>query len=514
MPQVRMPDGTVVAFPDDMPADQIRSMIATKFPEIAPKADAAQAPAPAAVQQQEAPATQPWYAQAGQAADDIARLIANGASFGYADKLAGYMNGTGTEAERDLSQQAKERAGSAGTVAELGGAIATPVGMAGRGLTLMRGAPMAMKGAGGLLARTGLMAGEGAGYGALTAAGNDQDIATGAGIGAIGGGLGNVAGEALSSVGGKVAGLLNKKPAVMSADQLSAAKNAAYQKVDNLGVQYKPEAFDDLVKGMTDEVKAANISPMRHPKAASMMEEIQSLAGSSPTITQLDQLRQVIRRDVANSNDPAEAFFGKKMIKNIDEFIDAAGPNQVVAGNADEAARAIANARDLNTRVRKLASVDDAVESARLRAASTGSGGNVDNATRQNLRRVLEKGHFTDDERAALEKAVTGTKGQDLLRLAGKLSPSGNGLMAALGIGGTMVNPLVGAASLGGMAAKALADNVTSKNVSEIARIIAAGGSRAATRAPKNALQTLAESKRDAIVRALMGIGVHEGVAP
>lgn len=37
MPIVKMPDGTKVQFPDDMPADQIRSMITSKFPELAPK---------------------------------------------------------------------------------------------------------------------------------------------------------------------------------------------------------------------------------------------------------------------------------------------------------------------------------------------------------------------------------------------------------------------------------------------------------------------------------------------
>jgi len=35
MPLVTMPDGANVQFPDDMPADQIRSMIASKFPEVA-----------------------------------------------------------------------------------------------------------------------------------------------------------------------------------------------------------------------------------------------------------------------------------------------------------------------------------------------------------------------------------------------------------------------------------------------------------------------------------------------
>lgn len=39
MPIVAMPDGTQVSFPDDMPADQIRGMIAQKFPDAVPKTE-------------------------------------------------------------------------------------------------------------------------------------------------------------------------------------------------------------------------------------------------------------------------------------------------------------------------------------------------------------------------------------------------------------------------------------------------------------------------------------------
>jgi len=49
MPVVRMPDGVQVRFPDDMPPDQIRSMILQKFPDAGNAAKpAAAAPAPAA----------------------------------------------------------------------------------------------------------------------------------------------------------------------------------------------------------------------------------------------------------------------------------------------------------------------------------------------------------------------------------------------------------------------------------------------------------------------------------
>lgn len=272
-------------------------------------------------------------------------------------------------------------------------------------------------------------------------------------------------------------------PGMKPAD-LGPAKTRAYQAVENAGVAYNRQAVDDLVRGMTDEMTAANISATRHPKASSMLEEIGRLRGREPTLTELDQLRQVIRRDVASSPDASEAFFGRKMIKNLDEFINAAGAGQVRAGDPARGAAVIREARDLNTRLRKVENVQEAVESARLRAGSTGSGGNVDNAMRQNLRRALEDGTWTPDEAKALEEIVVGGQGQNFLRLVGKLSPSGNGLMTALNIGGAAANPLLAIPGLAGIAAKMKADAMTAKKVQQLIEMIAAGGT-AATKTPR-----------------------------
>ena len=441
----------------------------------------------------------PWYAKAAQAADDMVRIAANGATFGYADKIAGALGGEGTDAERAATDAARERAGSASVVADVGGSLASMTGAAGAGATLAgRFGTGAMQGLSGVLTRTGLMGVEGAGYGALQAAGYDQDLSDGALLGAAFGAGGNVLGEALAAGGRALAG---KKPS-MSADDLRAAKTAAYQQVDASGARYAPNAFDNMVATMAQDAKSANISPMRHPKAVSMMEEIQGLAGTSPTLTQLDQLRQVIRRDVANATDAAEAFFGRKMIENIDNFIGAADGADMAAGSGPDAARVIGEARDLNTRFRKTEAVNDAVEAARLRAGSTGSGGNADNATRQEMRRLLQKGtNWTPDETDALETIIMGGRGQNALRLAGKLAPQGNGLMTALNVGHLVANPLIATPmAIAATGAKFAADRATGNNIDDLLEIIASGG-----RAPSPV------GAPNELVRAIFATGLSSG---
>lgn len=377
-----------------------------------------------------------------------------------------------------------------------------------------------------------------------------------------------------------------QKPAAPSLDDLKAQKNAAYGAVEASGVRYATNEVDDLVARIEKDVAGKNISPSRHPKAYSMLEDVKALRGKELSLTEMDQLRQVIRRDVANSSDPAEQFFGKRMIAELDSFVDVPATKAVAAraegvlttsriaddydqhhfeytapngervtgfvtppkarggpleidingagsesGGTQGAGRIgvgavrdlaaqlqaaypeassitglrttgarpapalatakvrpvensrahggdiLRHARDLNTRVRKVESVNDAVESAQRRAGSTGSGGNVDNAIRQNLRRVLEDtGNLSPAERAALEDIVMGSKGQNVLRQLGKLSPQGNGLMTALSIGGAAANPLLAIPTMVGAVSKTAADGITRGKVQNLVQLMAQGG--------------------------------------
>lgn len=454
------------------------------------------------------------------AASDMLQLAGSGATFGFGEKAAAAVRAPFTDktyeeelaAQRALTEGARQRADGAGTVAEIGGAIAAPMGLANKGLTLAgRLGTGAMKGAGGLAARTGLMAAEGAGYGALTAAGNDQDIATGAGIGALGGAGGNLLGEGISALGSKAAGLFNKKPNIPSIDDLKASANAAYDAADNAGVIFAPQGVQRLGNDIRVELANFGFHPNLQPRIATVLDELERIQKGNVTLKGIDTLRRITDSARA-SMDPSEKALGTMIISKIDDFIANAGPGEVLTGNSQAASRSINEARNLWGRMRRAEQVADAVGKADLRAASTGSGGNADNATRQNIRRLLEKGRgFTADEKAAMEKIVRGTSGQNALRLAGKLSPQGNGLMAALGIGGTMVNPMIGAASLGGMAAKNVADGMTQANVKALEDIIRAG-SKSATIPTKNAAQRLAEAKREAIARAIMaGLATNAG---
>jgi hypothetical protein len=188
-----------------------------------------------------------------------------------------------------------------------------------------------------------------------------------------------------------------------------------------------PQAYGDLVQKIASDAKDANINPKLNPRADAAIEYMQSQKSGNPiTLTDLDQVRQFVNRNVTQNPEPSERYFGNQIRSNIDDFIQNAGPEHMAAGTGDEAAAAIQNARDLDTRAVKSQALADALQNAGLRAGSTSSGGNIDNVTRQNLRSVFQKGNFTPDESAQFTNTIMGGPVQNTMRTVVKiLNPSG-----------------------------------------------------------------------------------------
>lgn len=268
-------------------------------------------------------------------------------------------------------------------------------------------------------------------------------------------------------------------------EELRNATDAAYGKTRQIAATYKPQAYDNMLVDIINETKADGINADRHKDAYSFLINMIADRGQNLTLAELDQLRQRVRRDLitpsyGNAPKAADAHFGQIILDNIDKMIANAKPADMAAGNAAEATDAILTARSLNTRLKKSELLHDAVEKANLAAAASGSGGNINNALRQQLKGILTNPKkvkaFTASERKMMEDVIKGGKLDNLLRLVGKLSPSGNGLMAALGIGGTVMNPSLAAAPLAGMAAKAISDRNTIGKIRTLQRDVANGG--------------------------------------
>ena len=82
---------------------------------------------------------------------------------------------------------------------------------------------------------------------------------------------------------------------------------------------------------------------------------------------------------------------------------------------------------------------------------------------------------FQDYEIKMMQQFVQGKMSDNTLRLIGKMSPTGNGLMQALNVGAIAYNPAMAGVSLAGAGAKGLSDAKTLRQAEQIRNTLATG---------------------------------------
>jgi hypothetical protein len=316
-----------------------------------------------------------------------------------------------------------------------------------------------------------------------------------------------VAGGLLGGIGGGMTGdKLAKtgpvaKPAVKELDELQTAKNDAYSAVDNSGIRYSPQAYDDMLMDVDAAWNRMKVNPKRHDRAMAFVETLTDHRGRDLTLTELDQLRQLAYRDIVKGGDDANAAFGNVIIEKIDSMIDNVAPSGQV--DASVASNLINSARDANKVYRASEKVMMKLDRADRQAMATGKGTNQDNALRQKTNELINenKGRefkkYPKDVQDKMNEIVRGTTGRNTARKIGMAAPTGavsstlmGGSGAAVGSAiGTVVGGPVGGgvgAFVGGVGVpavgqvgKTIADRGTRKAVEDLLRIIQANGSAA-----------------------------------
>lgn len=398
--------------------------------------------------------------------DDAVRGVADVATFGFADEIAaklGSFTGIGGMAGDYEGNVAAERArdaegGGARLAGQVIGALAVPGGAA----KTTVGAALQGAGLGGL-------------YGLGSGEGTLAERAPSAGTGAL---VGGAAGATVHKVADALLGRAAAK-AVPSLDDLRSTSQAGYDAAEAAGVIIKPEGVQRLATGLVGDLADFGYHPALQPRVKAVVEEAERLAQGNVTFKGLDQFRR-IAKNAAASTDPSEAAIGSRIVRRIEAYMENLPADDVLTGNAAQAASGVRQGRENWARMRRGEMVDTARLKAERRAASGGTGGNLDNTIRQNVRAILDNPKrsrgMTPAEIEAAEKVVRGTGTQNALRLTGRLSPTTGGLSAMLNVGATAANPLLAIPGVAGAVAKALADGMTVKNANALSEMIRTGG--------------------------------------
>lgn len=482
MPIVKMPDGTQVRFPDEMPKEQIKSLIASKFP------DAVKGLSQAAPKAGRVPEEKSWL----RTADDAVRGAADMMTFGLADEFSakmGDLTGIGGQSGNyDANLEAQRARDAEGGGARLTGQLAGALVMPGAGARTVGGA--VLQGAG-----------QGAAYGFGSGEGGFENrLEEGAYGGLAGGALGGAVRAATNQLGKRFA-----RAAIPTNEAIRKSADAAYKAAEDAGAIIKPESTQRLTQSVISDLDDFGYDAALQPGVGAVINRLQGLEGQNLTMKRLDTIRKVAGNAAKDHNNPSQQALAGRIIDHIDDFMGDLKPADIVAGDSKTAANEYLKARSLWGKLKKSEAVDTAALRAEWRAASTGSGGNADNALRQNVRRLVEnpktaRGMSNAEKKAALA-VVKGTKTQNALRLVGKLSPSGNGVMAAAGIGGAMVNPVYGVPALVGLGAKSVADRMTLQNAEKLSELVRSGGMT---------VQDIAKGMRDGLIPAPVAFQVVE----
>jgi hypothetical protein len=291
---------------------------------------------------------------------------------------------------------------------------------------------------------------------------------------------------------------------VPTGDELKAAGRAAYKGADDAGVVVAQPALKQLNASVAEDLAEFGYKPQLYPRIKVAIDDIEDIATKldengmpvHATLKGLEQTRRVVNA-AGKSLEPSERLLGAKIAERIDELIDRLDqPGMTIMGDAAKGAGALKEARGLWHQARKAELIENAIDGAKLRASTTGSGGNVENAIRQELRKLLTNRKtarsFNREEKAAIMRAASGSTAQNIMRQLGKLAPSGvvsMGLGGGIGatIGTAVGMPMAGMVAVPalGAAAKAASDRGTRLSAEALHK--AALGGQIAKAAPRQA---------------------------
>ncbi len=380
---------------------------------------------------------------------------ANGFSMGAGDEVAGALMSEKAQMRgRAVLDAARERYPGTTIAGEVAGSLAVPI-PAGKVATVKQAVMQGAK----------LGATFGGTYAFMNAEGGFVPRALEGVAGAISGGIFGATVPAVLSVGTKAFRKIAARPPNMA--NLQAAKNAAYDAADKAGITFSGAEMAQLESDVRTALAQTNYVPGTDTQTDAALTLLARWAGQDMKLGQLDKLRQDLFRRVKAA--PNEV--------GIYEAIDAI--DNLIASNAS-ADDLMTAARIANTRFKKAELLDDAMTRAERETGASGSGGNLNNKFRQAVVKILNDPKrakwFNASEREAMEQMARGGLTGNALRLVGKLSPGGNGLMTALNLmaGAQFGAPALAVAGIGA-AAKATADSITTRAANKLIGTVAGG---------------------------------------
>lgn len=186
--------------------------------------------------------------------------------------------------------------------------------------------------------------------------------------------------------------------------------------------------------------------------------------GQEMNLGQVDKLRQGLNQVFKESGYNKGVGEIRDVVDNAIMTAPTVGPRG--AGELLKVARA-----DFR-KFKKIEAFEEAMDVAKRNIDARGTGGDTINGYKQAVKNILnnpnKRGQFDKDEIEIMEQLVAGNLSENMLRLLGKLSPSGNGLMIALNVGAIALNPAFLTATIAGYGAQKAGSALMQRNLNKV----------------------------------------------
>jgi muramidase (phage lysozyme) len=269
------------------------------------------------------------------------------------------------------------------------------------------------------------------------------------------------------------------KVAAPTAAQLKTAATQGFQSAPVKELEVAPRAISEFGQTLRTKLNEAGIDENLAPKTFGVLSKVESIPADAVAVTgsNIQSLRRTFQM-AAGSPDKTERMAASKVIDAIDELIPNLAARDILSGDAKAAAQAWATARGNYAAASRAEDIAKAVLKAQRQAEAAGSGANIDNATRQQFRSILNNDKklrgFNAEEKAQMEDIVRGTATGNFARLIGKAAPtgivsgalSGGAGLAAGGPAGAVLLPLAG------LIGKKIGDRSTARQVEALSELV------------------------------------------
>jgi hypothetical protein len=247
------------------------------------------------------------------------------------------------------------------------------------------------------------------------------------------------------------------RAAAPTTEQLFEAADEGYKAARASKVEFPAEFTTGLKDDIASELTGAGYRDFTAPKTFRAIDEFKTDEASN--VADIDAVRKVLNRAAA---DPGERDAARRAIMAIDERLSPLVPE-------------IEQARASYAAGKRSETIAEAGERAGRAAGSAHSGQNIDNATRQQLRSILnsrtKSRGFSDDELAAMDAIVKGTFRGDVARTVGNLLGGGGGIAAY--ITGATTH---GIAPVAGYGFKKLGNLLTARKMAQLDELVRSRG--------------------------------------